>query len=223
MFGLRCLALYELQFMKIGFSFLWYFFRKFPDILFFLLHSQLELSLQTLVFVDLEFKFRFHDIVLTDIFIQFFNLFLLHHYCRNGCIFYLVDAVHQFLILPGEGEKIGLSGGAACIGNSSIQLNDLLSALNKFFFFAVQFLDKSLSLWVLGLEECIFEFILVLSGFYFLVVEIVLKLGYGWVTSMILVLYFKFSSYDFYRRDAKSACVVIFLLKGIYVWILILL
>lgn len=199
--------LYNFQFIKEVFSLSRNLFIKFVDLLLLLFQRNLQLPLQALVLFVLKLELIVHKFVSADSLVELLNLLLLNHNGRYGSILNLLNIRHQILVLVGQSNEVALSGRVSSIGQSSIQLKYLLSALNQLIFLPVQFLQQMLALRVLGLQHGIAIFILVSFCANLLVVEVVFQLDRERLTSMILVLSLRFSSYDLLSIYAKSACV----------------
>lgn len=140
------LLLNNFQFIKEIFSLSRNLFIKFIDLLLFLFQRDFKLPLQALVLFVLKLELIFDKLVSVDGLVELLNLLLLNHNGRNGCIFHLQNIRHQFLVLASQSNEIALGGRVSSIGQSSIQLEYLLSALNELVFLPVQFLQQILAL-----------------------------------------------------------------------------
>ena len=80
------------------------------------------------------------------------------------------------------------------VADATTELQVFLSQLGDLFLFACQFLEQLLVLDRLRLQHCGSILLLILSGPISFILEVVFELGEGVSTSMILVLYLRFSS-----------------------------
>jgi hypothetical protein len=94
----------------------------------------------------LELKLRLNDVVFCNSFTKLLNLFFFEHNCRDGSVFDLFDIGHQLLVFSCQGEQVSLSRGASRVGESPVQIDDLLAAVDELLFLAIELFDQILTL-----------------------------------------------------------------------------